>query len=251
MRTNDFVKQQQQQQQQQQQEQEQQKQQQWHIFISARRKTRESSLVIIQLHGSARQKGRLHCEFYIHWIRCWFNNQRAEISSKWSHTATSRSALAYSNPGTQGLSYSHTFHPLTFQQLYLQDLSVLLGHNRVKVKMRVLHCINITAVFLLCQQSFVESAVEECSGDAEYSILGMMLRRHIFKKIPGAPLGNVCLWECYRDVRCQSFNYVISQYMCELSNRTKEARPEDFVPNSDRYYFKRDMNRGKFMWPKH
>jgi len=115
------------------------------------------------------------------------------------------------------------------------------------VKMRVLQCINITAVFLLCQQYFVESAVEECSGDAEYSILGMMLRRHIFKKITGAPLGNVCLRECYRDVRCQSFNYVISQSTCELSNRTKEARPEDFVPSSDRYYFKRDMNRGKFM----
>ena len=72
-----------------------------------------------------------------------------------------------------------------------------------------------------------------------------MLRRHIFKKITGTPLGNVCLRECYRDVRCQSFNYVISKETCELSNRTKEARPEDFVPNSDRYYFKRDMNRGK------
>ena len=111
--------------------------------------------------------------------------------------------------------------------------------------MMTLQCVNIIAVFLLCQQACVESAVEECSGDAEYSILGMMLRRHIFKTIRGAPLGDVCLRECYRDFRCQSFNYVISHDMCELNNRTKEARPEDFVPNSDRYYFKRDMNRGK------
>jgi len=108
-----------------------------------------------------------------------------------------------------------------------------------------LQCINVIAVFLLRLQSFVESAVEECSSEAEYSISGMMLRRHIFKKITGAPLGDVCLRECYRDVRCQSFNYVISRGTCELNNRTKEARPEDFVPNSDRYYFKRDMNRGK------
>ena len=105
--------------------------------------------------------------------------------------------------------------------------------------------VNIVAILLLCQQAFVESAVEECSGEAEYSILGMMLRRHIFKKITGAPLGNVCLQERYRDVRCQSFNYVISKETCELNNRTKEARSEDFVPNSDRYYFKRDKDRGK------
>ena len=114
-------------------------------------------------------------------------------------------------------------------------------------KTMTLQCVNIIAVFLLCQQSFVESAIEECSGDTEYSISGMMLRRHIYKKIRGAPLGNVCLRECYRDVRCQSFNYVISKGMCELNNRTKDARPEDFVPNSDRYYIKRDMNRGKLM----
>ena len=108
-------------------------------------------------------------------------------------------------------------------------------------------CVYIIAVFLLCQKAFVDSAVEEGSGEAEYSISGMMLRRHIYKKITGAPLGNVCLQECYRDVRCQSFNYVISKETCELNNRTKEARPEDFVPNSDRYYFKRDKDRGKLM----
>ncbi|KAL9963330.1 hypothetical protein ACROYT_G032522 [Oculina patagonica] len=69
------------------------------------------------------------------------------------------------------------------------------------------------------------------------------LRRNIYKRILGAPMGDVCLLECYRDIRCQSFNYVISQNMCELNIRTKEARPEDFVPDSDRYYFERDWNR--------
>ena len=111
-------------------------------------------------------------------------------------------------------------------------------------KMVTLRCVKILAVVLLCKQAFVDSAVEECSGDPEYSILGMMLQRHIYKTITGAPLGNVCLRECYRDFRCQSFNYIISKETCEMNNRTKEARPEDFVPNTDRYYFKRDMNRG-------
>ena len=79
----------------------------------------------------------------------------------------------------------------------------------------------------------------------EVSIFGKMLQKHIFKTITGAAFGDVCLRECYRDVRCQSFNYVFTQNKCELSNRTKEARPEDFVPNSERYYFRRDMKRGE------
>ena len=29
------------------------------------------------------------------------------------------------------------------------------------------------------------------------------------------------------------FNLVISLLTCEFNNRTKEARPEDFIPNSD------------------
>ena len=89
---------------------------------------------------------------------------------------------------------------------------------------------------------------QQCSPSEqkrEVSILGMMLQGHIFKKITGATLGNICLQECYRDVRCQSFNFVIYQDMCELNNRTKEARPEDFVPNSARYYFRRDWERGE------
>ena len=94
-----------------------------------------------------------------------------------------------------------------------------------------------------------EVTAQQCSPSEqkrEASIRSMMLQRHIFKKITGATLGDVCLRECYRDVRCQSFNFVIYQDMCELNNRTKEARPEDFVPNFDRYYFKRDWKRGEF-----
>jgi len=92
-----------------------------------------------------------------------------------------------------------------------------------------------------------EVAAQQCSANGqkrEASIFGMMLQRHIFKRITGATLGNVCLQECYRDVRCQSFNFVISQDMCELNNRTKAARPENFVADPERYYFTRDWKRG-------
>ena len=77
------------------------------------------------------------------------------------------------------------------------------------------------------------------------SILGKMLQNHIFKTITRAAFGDLSLRECYRDVRCQSFNYVFTQDKCEVSNRTKEAKPQDFVPNSERYYFRRDMKRGE------
>ena len=145
--------------------------------------------------------------------------------------------VRYIPTGVFELFFNHFIHRTTVYYLAITE--------RESAKMMTLQNVKILAVFLLCQSAFVESAVEECSGDAEYSISGMMLRRHIYKTITGAPLGNVCLRECYRDARCQSFNYVISKETCELNNRTKEARPEDFVSDSERYYFKRDMNRGK------
>ena len=60
-----------------------------------------------------------------------------------------------------------------------------------------------------------------------------------------ANFGFECVLICRQDNRCQSFNWVISTNMCEFSDRTKEARPEDFVPDPDRFYYKRGMNRGK------
>ncbi|CAH3162729.1 unnamed protein product [Pocillopora meandrina] len=99
---------------------------------------------------------------------------------------------------------------------------------------------------LLFMLVLVHSAVTQYHRDTrEVSIFGRMLQKHIFKTITGAAFGDVCFRECYRDVRCQSFNYAFTQDKCELSNRTKEARPEDFIPNSDRYYFRRDMKRGE------
>ena len=103
-------------------------------------------------------------------------------------------------------------------------------------------------VALLLGQTLYEAIAQQCNVQkAETSISGTMLRRHIFKRITGASFGDVCLRGCFDDIRCQSFNYVISQYMCELSNRTKEARPEDFVPDSDRYYYRRHRDSGEYL----
>ena len=104
---------------------------------------------------------------------------------------------------------------------------------------------NALAVLVMCQMLYEVSA-ENCK-QSEYSIFGMMLRGHTFKKL-NTQMALECLHACNDDFRCQSFNYVFSQRMCELNNRTKEARPESFVPDSERYYFRRDKKRGKLLY---
>lgn len=98
-------------------------------------------------------------------------------------------------------------------------------------------------LLIVVSSKFLDASSQDGKAKGEVSILGMMLQGHIFKKIIKAARGDVCLRECYQDIRCQSFNYVFTEDICELSNRTKEARPEDFVPNFERYYFRKDMKR--------
>ncbi|XP_068736615.1 leukocyte tyrosine kinase receptor-like [Montipora capricornis] len=77
---------------------------------------------------------------------------------------------------------------------------------------------------------------------SEESILGWMLQGHIYQTMM-ANIGLDCLAVCLKDDRCQSFNFVMSLHKCEFSDRTKEARPEDFIPDADRYYFRKYINR--------
>ena len=134
---------------------------------------------------------------------------------------------------------------VTQQRYFNSRHSVAAALN--EIQMTVKQLFGIPVLLFLCQMLYGAVAQQCIPEKVETSILGTMLRRHIYRRIKGASLGDVCLRECFYDVRCQSFNYVISQYMCELNNRTKEARPEDFVPDSDRYYFGVEMNRGKFI----
>ena len=81
-------------------------------------------------------------------------------------------------------------------------------------------------------------------GRSGSSIVGWMLRGHVYDTL-FAELPFTCVFKCREDNRCQSFNWIISVLMCEFNNRTKEARPEDFIPNQDRSYYRRDLQRGK------
>jgi len=77
---------------------------------------------------------------------------------------------------------------------------------------------------------------------AGLSVSGMYLRGHTFKTVQvGSP--DECFFTCEQEARCQSYNVMIGRTICELNSRTKEARPEDFMPDQRRYYMKRVTNR--------
>ena len=99
------------------------------------------------------------------------------------------------------------------------------------------------AVVLLVLSNVRYSGTSYCI-QTENSIKSMMLRQYVFKTFK-APTSLGCLVACEEDVRCQSFNYIITRDICELNNRTKEARPEHFISNANRYYYGMVRNRGK------
>ncbi|XP_029210092.2 uncharacterized protein LOC114973889 [Acropora millepora] len=69
----------------------------------------------------------------------------------------------------------------------------------------------------------------------ENSISGMYLRSHTFKTIQVGSLFE-CQTKCEEETHCQSYNVIIGKNICELNSRTKEARPQDFVPDWNRCY---------------
>lgn len=99
----------------------------------------------------------------------------------------------------------------------------------------------LLAALLILSQIRTAEATGRCH--LESSIGGMALKGHTFKRLP-ARFPHECQFRCEEEVRCQSYNYVISNRSCEMNDRTKEARPEYFVPDWIRFYMKRSANRG-------
>ena len=101
----------------------------------------------------------------------------------------------------------------------------------------------LTVAFLMSRVGAFR-AVVQCQT-AENSIGGMFLRSHTFKTSKVGWLAG-CYLICEEEVICQSYNYVINRKVCELNNRTKEARPEDFMPDQSRFYVKRAKTEVQF-----
>ena len=100
-------------------------------------------------------------------------------------------------------------------------------------------------VLFFISQLFRDNASQQCGAGGDlYSIYQMMLKGHTYKSFKTAPGTLECREACLADVKCQSYNVVMFIAICELNYRSKEARPEDFVKNKDRYYMAKGPKRG-------
>ena len=120
-------------------------------------------------------------------------------------------------------------------------------------------CVRITFSIFVTGLVFEKLAIaQQCNGPRQLPIHDMMLEGHTYKKLYARSGHAECLFICRKETLCQSFNFVKNQSICEFNNRTKEASPENFVANNERYYVKLDVSRGKhfvfltlFFFPSH
>ena len=100
-----------------------------------------------------------------------------------------------------------------------------------------------TYLLLYILASFTPFVTAGAQCKTEVSIPGMALDGFVFKVI-SVTAPHQCDIHCEREIKCQSFNYVIGEKVCELNNRTKEARPLNFRADPTRFYMRRFVGRG-------
>ena len=142
-------------------------------------------------------------------------------------------------------SYSHLWRLYQWQLTLLGfiPISWLISPYSKKLKdqemLRSVTCFFLFAGFLMNSVS----AGKKCRD--ERSINGMALQGFVFKKFYVRAF-HECDISCERDIRCQSYNFVVGEKSCELNNRTKEARPENFRSDPARFYVTRLKERGMY-----
>ena len=104
-------------------------------------------------------------------------------------------------------------------------------------KKRSMYWIFRQVTFLLYVSAIKSNTANEQSR-TEVNIQGMALKRSVFKRWSmAAP--HLC------EIAYQSYNYNRKYQICELNNRTKEARPENFLSAPGWFYIRRLNSRGK------
>ena len=79
----------------------------------------------------------------------------------------------------------------------------------------------------------------------EINIRDMTLKGFVFKRMTvAAP--RICDFLCEREITCQSYNFNRKELICELNNRTKDARPENFRSDPAWFYIRRLNGRGNY-----
>ena len=88
------------------------------------------------------------------------------------------------------------------------------------------------------------TAEDQCR--TEVNIRGMALKGFVFKRISAVTAPYKCDVKCEQEISCQSYNYNRAEKICELNNRTKKARPENFRADPAWFYIRRLNGRGTF-----
>ena len=107
----------------------------------------------------------------------------------------------------------------------------------------------LLVVFVLTSISSNIVLAQQCGIErGSYSIYQKMLKGHTYKTFKTWPKSLDCRDACLSDVRCQSYNFMFLKDICELNNRTKQARPKDFVKDVERYYMERIPRGKEIIW---
>ena len=105
--------------------------------------------------------------------------------------------------------------------------------------------ITLGACFISCVSQVLSALITEPCGSVQ-PIYRMVLKRHVFQSMK--TLNSLhCPKACDNEIRCQSFNYFVTKEICELNNRTREARLDDLVEEKDGLYMKRFNKRGRYV----
>ena len=97
----------------------------------------------------------------------------------------------------------------------------------------------------LCIISWIPLSIAANQCRSRISMDGNALSGYTFASFPvNSPFE--CAVRCENEPRCQSYNYVIAGRLCELNNRTREAKPAHLINDPDRFYMTKWVDRGMY-----
>ena len=101
----------------------------------------------------------------------------------------------------------------------------------------------LSVATFLCLVSRIQHSDAAGQCKSQVSIFMKALTRHTIDMFK-VNRPDVCIKRCMNEPKCQSINYVMEEGICELNNRSKEMRPEDYVTDPARIYMTVPFNKG-------
>ena len=139
-----------------------------------------------------------------------------------------------------------TFLCKIIMALMQRPVRILLGPiQAVRDRINTRSIITLGVCLISCVSQVLSAFITEPCGSVQ-PIYGMVLKRHVFQSLK--TLNSLrCSKACDNEIRCQSFNYFVTKEVCELNNRTREAKLDDLVQEKDGLYMKRFNKRGRYV----